>query len=68
MIVRDDEYLDFSSVPESRGIPTIVYYVAIVGIIGIFAIGAATVTGSGYGHHWPSNSTLRVDLGSTLHQ
>ncbi|MBV8154555.1 MAG: hypothetical protein JO029_14930 [Candidatus Eremiobacteraeota bacterium] len=67
MIVRDDEYLDFSKVPESRGVPTMVYYVAVIGIVGIFAVGAASIFSSGYGHHWPANTTLRTDLG-TLHQ
>jgi hypothetical protein len=63
MIVRDDEYLDFSKVPESRGVPTMVYYVAVIGLIGIFAIGGASVMSSGWGHHWPANTTLRIDLG-----
>ena len=63
MIVRDDEYLDFSKVPESRGVPTMVYYVAVIGIVGIFAIGGASVMSSGWNHHWPANTTLRVDLG-----
>lgn len=62
MIVRDDEYLDFSRVPESRGIPTSIVRVVIVGIIIIFAIGAAVVLMSGYGHHWPAESTLRIPL------
>lgn len=63
MIVRDDERLDFSAVPESRGVPTMVYYLAVVGLVCIFAIGGATVMSSGWGHHWPANTTLRVDLG-----
>jgi len=67
MIVSEDEYLDFSKVPESRGIPSVVYWVAVIGIIGIFAVGGATVYGSGYGHHWPANTTLRIDL-STMHE
>jgi hypothetical protein len=64
MIVRDDEYLDFSNVPESRGIPALVYYIAVIGIIGIFAVGGATVMSSGWGHQWPSNTTLRTNLGN----
>jgi hypothetical protein len=67
MIVRDDERLDFSQVPESRGVPTMVYYVALIGLVGIFAIGGASVMRSGYGHHWPSNTTLRIDLGKQNH-
>ncbi len=62
MIVRDDEYLDFSSVPESRGIPAGLYRVAAVGLFIIFLIGASVCLLSGYGHHWPANTTLRVKL------
>ena len=62
MIVRDDEYLDFSTVPESRGIPPALYRVVMFGILIIFAIGAAVCLLSGYGHHWPSDTTLRAPL------
>ncbi|HTU83371.1 MAG TPA: hypothetical protein VMF61_14650 [Candidatus Acidoferrales bacterium] len=63
MIVRDDEYLDFSKVPESRGVPTFLYRVVAVGILAIFAIGGACVLTSGYGHRWPAETTQRADLG-----
>jgi hypothetical protein len=62
MIVREDERLDFSKVPESRGIPPFLFRVVAVGIIVIFAIGGSVVMMSGYGHHWPSNTTLRIPL------
>lgn len=62
MIVREDERLDYSKVPESRGIPQALYRVAVVGLLIIFAIGAAVCLMSGYGHHWPYNTTLRVPL------
>ncbi len=62
MIVRDDEYLDFSRVPESRGIPSALARVAVVGLLIIFAIGASVCLMSGYGHHWPANTTLRAPL------
>lgn len=65
MIIRDDEYLDFSKVPESRGIPSSLYRIVFLGLIVIFAIGAAVVLMSGYGHHWPSEKTLRVPLNNT---
>ena len=67
MIVSDSEYLDFSEVPQSRGIPPVIRYAVIVGLIMIFAIGGATVLLSGYGHVWPSDHSMRVNLG-TLHQ
>lgn len=62
MIVNEDEYLDFSKVPESRGVPPFLYRVVALGILIIFAIGAAVVLNSGYGHHWPAETTLRVPL------
>jgi hypothetical protein len=62
MIIRDDEYQDFAKVPESRGIPAALYRIVVVGIVIIFAIGAAVVLNSGYGHHWPSETTLRIPL------
>ena len=62
MIVRDDEYLDFSKVPESRGVPAALYRIVVIGLLVIFAIGGSVVLLSGYGHHWPSNETLRVPL------
>lgn len=62
MIIRDDEYLDFSKVPESRGIPSGLYRIAFLGLVIIFAIGAAVCLMSGYGHHWPADTTVRVPL------
>ena len=64
MIVRDEEYLDFSKVPESRGIPAALYRVVVVGVFVIFAIGASVCLQAGYGHHWPSDASLRVPLGN----
>ncbi len=67
MIVRDDEYLDFSKVPESRGIPGFLYRIIAVGLLGIFCVGGACVLSAGYGHVWPSPQTQRVDLGQMHH-
>jgi ABC-type phosphate transport system auxiliary subunit len=64
MIVRDDEYLDFKNVPESKGIPPILYRTAAVALAIIFLIGASVCLMSGYGHHWPADTTERVPLNS----
>jgi hypothetical protein len=64
MIVSDEEYLDFKTVPESRGVPPGLYRIATIGVLIIFAIGAAVCLMSGFGHHWPAASTLRVPLGN----
>jgi preprotein translocase subunit SecG len=65
MIIRDDEYLDFSKVPESRGVPNFLYRVVAVGVLMIFAIGAAVCLMSSYGHMWPADKTLRAPLEPT---
>lgn len=65
MIERDDEYLDFTQVPESKGVPPGLYRVAVMGLIIIFAIGAAVCLMSGYGHHWPAATTERVQLNNS---
>ena len=62
MIVRDDEYLDFSQVPESKGVPPGIIRLVALALVVIFAIGAAVCLMSGYGHHWPAITTERVDL------
>lgn len=67
MIASDEEYLDFSRVPQSKGVPKVLVVSGLVGLLMIFTIGAASCLFSGYGHHWPENSTMRVDLGS-LHE
>jgi hypothetical protein len=64
VIVHDDEYLDFSKVPESKGIPPMLHRIAAIGIVCIFIIGGAVVMLAGYGHEWPAQNTLRMDLGS----
>jgi len=62
VIVRDDEYLDFSKVPESKGVPPGIYRLVAVALVVIFAIGAAVCLMSGYGHPWPAITTERVNL------
>jgi hypothetical protein len=62
VIVKEDERLDFSQVPQSAGFPPMLFGLLAVGIIGIFAVGGSVVLNGGYGHHWPSPSTQRVPL------
>jgi hypothetical protein len=66
MIVPDSEYLDFSQVPQSKGIPPTIVWSGIIGLIAIFVIGGSVVLNAGSGHKWPAASAMRVDLG-TLH-
>jgi hypothetical protein len=67
MIVPDSEYLDFSQVPQSKGIPRTIVYSGIIGLIMIFAIGASVVLLAGNGHKWPAATSMRVPLGD-LHE
>ncbi|HEV2262184.1 MAG TPA: hypothetical protein VGR69_07870 [Candidatus Rubrimentiphilum sp.] len=53
---------DERGVPVSRGVPAIVRVAAVIGILVIFAVGAAVVSISGYGHHWPWASAMRIPL------
>jgi hypothetical protein len=63
MIVKDEEYIDFNTVPQSKGVPTSMYVFAVIGIIGIFIMGGLSVFFASYGHTWPSETTLRMSLG-----
>lgn len=63
MIVHDKEYLDFSKVPVSRGIGKEAFVALALGLVGIFAMGFLSCFLSGFGHLWPSEKTLRADLG-----
>jgi hypothetical protein len=59
MILHESERLDFSRVPESTGIPKRVYWILVVGLIGIFMMGYLSATMAGFGHMWPANATMR---------
>ncbi len=63
MIVHDSEYVDFSKVPQSRGIGKEAFIALVIGLLGIFTMGFLSCILSGFGHLWPSQKTLRVDLG-----
>lgn len=53
---------DNRGVPQSRGIPKVVTFAVVVGILAIFAIGAFVIGESWYGHSWPADKTLRLPL------
>ncbi|MDE2482909.1 MAG: hypothetical protein KGN02_12060 [bacterium] len=64
MIVSDSEYLDFSQVPQSKGLNTFTIGLIIVGLIMIFVVGGLVIGFAGFGHMWPSTHSMRMDLGS----
>ncbi|MGR4063823.1 MAG: hypothetical protein ACLQPV_00070 [Vulcanimicrobiaceae bacterium] len=62
IIETRDEYLDFSKLPESKGIPSLLPILALAGLIAVAIIAGSVISVSGYGHYWPSDRTLRVPL------
>ena len=57
--------VDERGVPVSRGVPRAVQIAAIIGILAIFGVGATTIAYAGYGHKWPSVTSLRIPLNHT---
>jgi ABC-type phosphate transport system auxiliary subunit len=53
---------DERGVPISSGVPRIVLWAGIAGVILIFIIAALVLAVSGYGHLWPSDRTLNLKL------
>ena len=64
MIASDHDRLDFTKIPESKGIGPPALVVLVIGLIGIFAMGYLSVIMSSYGHMWPAEKTQRMDLGT----
>lgn len=62
MIVHEEERLDFSKIPQSKGIPPMLYRLIAIGILGIFIVGFSVIWNAAYGHHWPANTTERAPL------
>lgn len=54
--------VDERGIPRSRGVPRAVVIATLIGILAIFWVGEYVIQWSGYGHSWPSNSTLRIPL------
>ncbi|NNM98982.1 MAG: hypothetical protein HKL91_04175 [Candidatus Eremiobacteraeota bacterium] len=54
--------IDFSSVPESGGIPKAVIALVVFGVIAVFTIGGSVIFNAGFHHLWPSLESLRIKL------
>ena len=63
MIETAEEALDFTKVPESKGIPRSLPVAGVIGIMCIAAIASFTVLTASHGRIWPSATSMRVDLG-----
>ena len=53
---------DERGVPISSGIPRLVVWAGIAGVILIFVIAGLVLTTSGYGHLWPWEKTQQIRL------
>ncbi len=56
---RDEYHPDFGQLPKSKGVPRGLLITVGIGLVMIFLIAAGVVLLSGYGHMWPSMTTLR---------
>jgi len=54
---------DERGVPVSAGIPPIVVWAVVIGILMIFAILGMVIFGSNYHHVWPSVDSTHIKLG-----
>jgi hypothetical protein len=62
IIETRSEYLDFSKLPQSKGIPTLMPVLAVIALIGVMIVAGSVISVAGYGHYWPAEKTLRVPL------
>jgi hypothetical protein len=67
MIVKDSEYIDFSKVPQTKGLSKSALVIIVTGLIMIFVMGGLSIGFSGWGHIWPSEKSMRVDMGTMNH-
>jgi hypothetical protein len=63
-MIEQQDYIDFSTVPQSKGLSSSTLAIVIVGVIMIFIMGGLSAFLSGYGHLWPSTHTERMPLGN----
>ena len=53
---------DDRGVPISSGIPKLVLWAAIAGVVTIFVIAGLVLANSGFGHVWPAENSLNIKL------
>ncbi|HUA09592.1 MAG TPA: hypothetical protein VMA98_09980 [Candidatus Acidoferrales bacterium] len=63
-MIEHQDTIDFNHIPQSQGLGTGVKFILAIGILAIFAIGGFSAFSSGYNHMWPSDHTMRMDLGN----
>lgn len=53
-------------ITKSRGVPPVVQYFFVIGVLVIFFMGFISVNKAGENHLWPADSTPRIELGGKL--
>jgi len=63
-MIEHQDAVDFTYVPQSKGLGRGTIVVLVIGLLMIFAMGGLSAFLSGYGHQWPSTHTMRMNLGN----
>jgi hypothetical protein len=63
-MIEHQHTIDFSTVPQSKGMSNTTIAIVVVGVFMIFVMGGLSIGFAGFGHMWPSTHTMRMDLGS----
>jgi len=63
-MIEHQDAIDFTYVPQSKGLGRGTIVILAIGLLIIFAIGGSVAFLSGYGHMWPSNTSMRMNLGN----
>ncbi len=59
--------MDFSTVPKSKGLSKQALIILGTGLLMIFIMGGLTIGFASFGHDWPSDKSMRVDMGTMNH-
>ena len=63
-MIEHQDVIDFTELPKTQGIGRRIYVVLVIGLLMIFTMGGLSAFLSGWGHMWPSTTTLRMPLGN----
>ncbi len=63
-MIEQQDTVDFTHVPQSKGLGRRTLVILVIGLLVIFTMGGLSSFLSGWGHLWPSNTTLRMPLGN----
>ncbi len=63
-MIEHQDHIDFSHVPQSKGLGKGTLVVLFTGVFAIFVVGGMAIGFAHYGHMWPSSHSMRMDLGN----